>query len=205
MFRRIIRGSDGSPAAEEHAETTDLSMPDPGRLAEFREAVKQGAARAFQATCADHEDEQIYAFALYTDGDAMTVCPAANSEEAYARKSKGEDPSELAILRWATAEWAYEFEHVEFFADAQVIQHDLLRPFDWDAPDAFREELCRAMVAALEELNAANVFGTGPARDRVTVFFTISDSADAEHWEEYSVRRCNPPQVAERFLRSLGR
>jgi hypothetical protein len=176
------------------------SWPDPEWLGRFKAELKQGAARAFQAISADHPDEQIYAFAVYSDDAAMTVCPAANSEEAYAEKISGAKPANLAYYRWNTGDWAYEFEHVEALDGAYTMLNDLRQAMGEDEfYERAREDVFRTMVAALEELNAENVFGTGAARERITVFFTLSD--DGEEWEAYSAPRCNPPAVAERFLR----
>lgn len=176
-------------------------------LSKFKDMVTQATGRAFNAICADHSGEEIYAFALYSDDGAMTVCPAANSEEALARTvraSESADPSELSYLRWGTGEWAYEFEGVDFFDDARAILNRLLESVDESEFESFRDEVFEATVAALEACEAAGVFGVGAGRNKITVFFTVSDSEGAEHWEEYSVRRVNPPEVAERFLRAFN-
>lgn len=179
------------------------SGADPAWLDRFKAQVKQGAAHAFDAISADHPGEQIYAFAVYSDDCAMTICPAANSEEAYSEKSRGADPSYLVYYRWNTGDWAYEFEHVEMLDGAYAMLQDLRQAMGEEAYyKGVRNDVFRTMVAALEELNMENVFGTGAARERITVFFTISDGG--EEWEAYSVPRCNPPAVAERFLRETS-
>lgn len=191
------------PAPAEFPQKVSNSGADPEWLDRFKAEVKQGAARAFEAISADHPGEQIYAFAVYSDNGAMTVCPAANSEEAYSEKSRAADPSHLVHYRWNTGDWAYEFEHVEVFAGAVAMLDDLRRAMGEEAYyRGVREDVFRTMAAALEELNVENVFGTGAARERITVFFTISDGG--EEWEAYSVPRCNPPAVAERFLRETN-
>jgi hypothetical protein len=191
------------PAPVEFPLRVSSSGTDPEWLDRFKAQVKQGAAQAFKAFSADHPGEQIYAFAVYSDGGAMTICPAANSEEAYSEKSRGADPSDLVYYRWNTGDWAYEFEHVEAFDGASAMLDDLRQAMGEEAyfNDA-HEDVFKTMVAALEELNMENVFSTGAARERITVFFTISDGG--EEWEAYSVPRCNPPAVAERFLRETS-
>jgi hypothetical protein len=191
------------PAPLESPLRVSNSGADPEWLDRFKAQVKQGAARAFKAISADHPGEQIYAFAVYSDDGAMTVCPAANSEEAYSEKSRCADPSDLVYYRWNTGDWAYEFEHVEAFDGACAMLNDLRQAMGEEAYyEGVRNDVFRTMVAALEELNGENVFGTGAARERITVFFTISDGG--EEWEAYSVPRCNPPAVAERFLRATN-
>jgi hypothetical protein len=190
------------PAPAEAPQRVSSAGADPEWLDRFKAEVKQGAARAFEAISADHPGEQIYAFAVYSDDGAMTVCPAANSEEAYAEKSRGAGPSDLMYYRWNTGDWAYEFEHVEVFDGACEMLNDLRQAMGEEAYYTLREDVFRTMVAALEELNVEGAFGMGAARERITVFFTISDGG--EEWEAYSAPRCNPPAVTERFLRETN-
>lgn len=203
LGRMLGGASNTGPAGGAVPPGTSRAGLDPAWRDGFRTAVKEGAARAFQAIRADHPDEQMYVFALYSEDAAMTVCPAANSEEAYARKSRDANPARRVGLRWNTGDWAYEFEHVEMLDGAYRMLIDLresigeMEFLESDAP----EDVFRTMVAALEELNAEGFFGTGEARERVTVFFTLSDGG--EEWEAYSAPRCNPPAVAERFLREV--
>jgi hypothetical protein len=150
-----------------------------------------------------HPEEDFYAFALYTDDGAMTVCPAANSEQGHqqaAAESGETDPDELRYWRWATAEWPCKADGEDQFQAA----YDLLNPDDRDDDDdeAFEELMVRlldAMTDALGDLDEEGFFGTGAARDRVTLFVTISDSDLAEETENESAERLNPTSVFNRF------
>lgn len=130
-----------------------------------------------------------------------------NSEQAFARTvraNESADASELAYLRWGTGEWAYEFEHADFFDGACAILSGLIESIGEGEFESFRDEVFEATVSALEACNATGVFGVGAGRNKITVFFTVSDSEGAERWEQCSVRRVNPPEAAERFLRAFN-
>ena len=60
----------------------------------LRGEIMDAARRAFEALMRNHPNERFYAFALYSDDGAMTVAPAANSEEAFRRKINDEADNE---------------------------------------------------------------------------------------------------------------
>src|SRR6185436_1685591 len=53
---------------------------------EFRTTVRDATRFWFTEIREKHPNEKFYAFALYTDDDAITVCDAANTEEALRRQ-----------------------------------------------------------------------------------------------------------------------
>ena len=174
----------------------------------FKAEVKAAAARAFTAIKGNHPDETFYAFALYSDDGAMTVNPAANSEQAlersvaaYGKRGK----AMLGELRWSPAEWEYEDEAGDELDDAYDQLNTLLEKVGDDEFERFREAAYTAMVDALDELNTEGFFGRGKERAAVTVFFTISDSEDSERWERRSVKRLNPASVQREFVRDPTR
>jgi hypothetical protein len=73
--------------------------------------VVAAASAAFASLRSEKLDEHFYVFALYTDGDAWTILPSANSTERYQailRDTGQTDEQQIAYYKWATAEWAYE-------------------------------------------------------------------------------------------------
>lgn len=169
----------------------------------LRTEIKEAAKKAFTAVRAEHPDERFYAFALYSDDGAMTVEPAANTEQGLDRKAKeyGYDPVP-SWLRWMTGEWAYEADGGENFLKV----YEMLETegdYDEDASEefeAFRTHVYEAMIAALEDLEAEHFFGVGEAREAITLFCSISDSDDSRQLENESARRLNPPTVYQKFL-----
>jgi hypothetical protein len=171
----------------------------------LRGLVRDAARAAFDEVRAAHSGEVFYAFALYTDGDAMTAVPAANSEQGYRRAvdRRGETgPAELAYLRWATAEWAYEAAGDAHFRAATDLLNAPGRydPADDRAARAYTDQFHATLIGALRDLDAEGFFGTGEARAGVTLFVTISDSGAARQLENRSARQLNPKPVYRRFM-----
>lgn len=182
-----------------------------------RREIQGAARRAFDAVRAAHRDETFYAFALYSDDSAMTVCPMANPEEGYERcvKRYQADQSYLEFLashgipfdicmtnfRWGSGEWAYDCGGAEQFGTVCEMINAGGR-YDAEDPEGFvnfKGRLFASMVLGLGDLDAEGSFGTGKARERVTLLCSVSDSACAVWLEEESARRLNPPAVFEAF------
>lgn len=182
----------------------------------LRQEIAQAARRAFLQVRAAHPDEAFYAFALYTDDDAMGVSPAANTEEAYQRRVERyqSDESYMQFLkehdiafnpfnyRWGTPEWAYEhdgqdqFQAVSERLDAVTGSGEMTL----EEYEEFKGAVLAAMLLGLKDLDAEGTFGDGPERARITLFCSLSDSATAGWFEEESARRLNPPAVYDVFL-----
>lgn len=177
----------------------------------LRSEIAAAARCAFATVLKNHPDEQFYAFALYSDDAAMSVVPAANSEEALRRKAQNEKQDEGSPApdappvessgewaRWFTGEWAYEAEGGEHFDRVDDLLNAADNCADADFP-AFRINLYETMIEALGELDAQGFFGTGEQREAVTLFCSISDSDDAEQLENRSAEKLNPAIVYEKF------
>jgi hypothetical protein len=169
----------------------------------LRIKVKEAAQQAFEMVRANHPNERFYAFALYSDDSAMTIMPTANSEEALLRKAQAEEYLPIpSWLRWSTSEWSYEAEGDEYFNAAcdTINVEDRYDEMESGAFEVFRDKVFLTMVQALADLDATGFFGDGEARKVVTLFCSISDSEDAEHFENESVRQLNPTDVYEKFI-----
>ncbi len=178
--------------------------------AQLSASIRDAARQAFGELRHAHPQETFYAFALYTDDGWMTIVPAANSEESF-RRAAGDDmdPVERAYMRWATAEWACEAAGGEHFDAANALLNAApeAAPTDEAADKAgeaprYREEgnaLLASMVEGLRLLDAEGFFGVGEAREKVTLFVSISDSDEAEEIETSSARQLNPPGVVAAF------
>ncbi len=199
-------------------------------FAALRAQIRDAAEKAFAEVRESHPGEQFYAFALYTDDGAMTVEPAANSEEAYQQKIRqagATSASQQAYYRWETAEWAYEAvggNHFDGVYDALNVPdrygagavEATVEPeedenqegdeaFDEGEEDeeftAFKGRLIQTMTEALRDLDSAGFFGQGDERRKVTLFVSISDADQSTEIENASARKLNPEAVYEPFLR----
>ena len=146
--------------------------------------VTSAARQAFTQLRERHPGERFYAYALVTDGDAVDVGPAANSEEGLRRKATEygqKRPAEW--LRWGVDEWAYVDEGQESFKKAQGIVGARLE--DDESPKKFAERKAATLTAfadALKALDAEGFFGTGRERAKVTLIVHITDASGSE-WE----------------------
>lgn len=172
----------------------------------FAQDIADAARTTYRALLAAHPDERFYAFALYTDSGAMTVVPAANSEEGLERSRKqlnrGDDQPAPAWLIWRTAEWAYEAAEADSFnALCKRLADTVIGPA---VPDAEFGEFFRTlqldMIEALRILDQEGLFGTGEAREKITLFVSISDEEGADALESESAKMLNPPVVADLFI-----
>lgn len=177
----------------------------------LQDSIRDAARTAFRELQQSHPEETFYAFALYTDGGLMTVMPAANTEEAFEDAADGEsDRAELAAYRWSTGEWAHEGAGDEHFdAVCQVLRDAALEQAaeEDSAAEAFRARanlVIRSMIGALHQLDEEGLFGRDKAREKVTLFVSVSDSDGALAIETKSAEQLNPPRVAAKFAKRWG-
>ncbi|RQS88769.1 DUF4303 domain-containing protein [Burkholderia contaminans] len=162
--------------------------------------IAQATTSVFSALKSEHPNEDFYAFALYTDSSAMSVQAAGNSEQALQNVLKNADersPEQDAYYRWASSEWPYEaFHGAEFKGISKIVR---------ESPDRsnflkFKADVHAAMIDALRTVDARGLFGTGPDREKIIIFVTITDDDDAEQLENDSAKQLNSPTAYQRFL-----
>lgn len=175
-------------------------------FSDFQREIADAARATFKALRALHPDEHFYAFALYTDSGAMTVVPAANSVEGLSRVRAqqavaDDDPDPWYV--WGCPEWAYAAaEASPFNAICGKLADEVLSPtFVRSRFAEFSRQLHADMIEALRLLDRDGLFGTGEAREAITLFVSISDDDAAEALENESAKALNPPAVADTFLR----
>jgi hypothetical protein len=169
------------------------------------EQLRTATIAAVDALPSVLEGQRLYAICLQTADDGMSVGFCANTEEGYAEKRASEaeiedmTPQYSAYLRWAPAEWRYEFFGDDHFAD---INRDLTAASVDSNKDfsLYFDRLIDAMIDALAHLRAERA----QALEGVTLFVTISDSEEAKAVERRSANRLNPPRLAGQFGRHLG-
>ena len=151
--------------------------------------VAHAARQAVDCVRRAHPKQHIDAFALVSDDSAMTIGPAAYSREALAAAEDGEE------MRWIPAEWAFD-EGGAYFDSAYRLLLQAHRHLPFDVHFAtFRTGVFDACIAALAQLDAEGVFGTGAERDANLLLFEVSDSEPVEG----AMARLNPPAVVARF------
>lgn len=169
--------------------------------AELEEDVYQAATAVFTNLQTARPDEQFYAFALYTDSGSMTICPAANSYQALARKLAedsiepgGED---VPYYTWSTSEWQYESWQGDRFNDICTTLRDALESVE--DYEHFQAHVFQAMTHAMARVRDAGVFAHGKSGDAPVLFVTLTDDDQADAVEDASAKTLNSPEVYAGF------
>jgi hypothetical protein len=172
---------------------------------QLRRDIAGATRRTFTAIRAGCPGERLYAFALYSDGSAMTVCPAANTEEAYRRalaKAGASEPEQVNYYRWAFPEWSAGAATgaEEFNAICSTIggrdRYDAQDPHGFVR---FKARVYATMVLALLDLVNEGLFGPGKDRDQLTLLCSEADSGCAVWLEDQSARWLNSGKVYKAF------
>jgi hypothetical protein len=172
---------------------------------QLRSDVADATRRAFADIRSRCAGERLYAFALYSDGSAMTICPAANTEEAYRlalEKSGASEPVEVNYYRWAFPEWGVDTDTgAKAFKAISARIGDASR-YDEQAEEGFvrfKARVYATMVLALLDLVNEGFFGSGQEREQLTLLCSEPDSGCAVWLEDESARRLNSGKVYKRF------
>lgn len=188
------------------------------------EAATTGLRAAFAELRSDHPDETVYGFGFYGHaGEYVTstafteeglrqvaaryVEMANDGEHEYLREKTLDE--HLRSLRWSPADSPRHLigeAHLEAASDLadearercdEAIE-DLSDHDEADRLDAARIETVNdSLVEALRRLDAEGVFG--PDRDRIVLNVWEGDQSPEDRIA--LARRCNPPEVAQRFER----
>ncbi|MCE9568199.1 MAG: DUF4303 domain-containing protein [Planctomycetes bacterium] len=156
---------------------------------QLRNEIREGARKAFTAIKSAHPHHQINAFALVSDGDAMTIAHCANSVESHRETGGGND------YLWNAFEWP--FDEGGGFLD---IAYRLILTQCQGLPSTintgdFRSGVFEACVRALEDLEREGCFGSEAEREKVVLLFQVADSDYLQH----AIERLNTPRMYERF------
>lgn len=123
----------------------------------LKSQIEEATREAFIEMVAKHKAEGIYAFALYSDDGAMTVCPATNTLE----KLKNADSDDLAYYKFSEAEWMYEGEGADakFKAICTLVREKVIKKGDdekWF--EDFQNKLYETCIEVLENLKNEGFF-----------------------------------------------
>ncbi|MCO7226174.1 DUF4303 domain-containing protein [Pleionea sp. CnH1-48] len=175
-------------------------------IKEITALIKEAARSAFTQIKEQHPSEHFFAYALTTLDDVCYVSASVNSEQnvqaLMQEQNLPKENSETVYYRWSPCEWGkFEYIKPECFGPVDDILQQAYDGLDDenDEFDSYRSDILDAMMAALEELDKEGFWGSGKAREEVTVFTTIYDSFDAEAIEQTSIKRLNPKLSYQKF------
>jgi hypothetical protein len=164
--------------------------------------LEQAVLSAFDDLAVAVRGRRLYALSLVTEDGAMSVGMAANTEEALqqrldAERHGGADPSSQdgAWLRWGVGEWQYEGWRDDLFAAVnRRLYHEAVGG-RIDGIAAHLARLIEAMTVALARLRREREVETAST----ILFVTLTDSDEAEAFENASARRLNPAALLDLF------
>jgi len=166
----------------------------PGKL-DFKlleDVVYDGVRAAYQQICAEHPEEKITGFSLFTDFDGMTICPAAMSEISFADIDEEED-----YYRTNPCEWPYGTYAGLLLAYRIIIvasyECDTI-PFEFETPGYF-DKFSEACIRALERLDCDGLFENSVRREDFLLLFGLADGGPTRA----AVKRLNPESVYQRY------
>ena len=176
------------------------------------DALHRKIEAATRAACAEmvhlHQDEGIYAFALYSDAGAMTVCPSTNTRAHLDSQDKAD-----AYYKFTPAEWKYEMQgadaafnaistlarEIVFALKDRASEGGVDDEMHREAFTTFRAALFEACIAVLEKLKREGYFRQ-TLGEEVFLAFDISD----HDWEPAQlaaiITRLNDPPYRDEYL-----
>ena len=168
--------------------------------------IEQATREAFGEMLQQHGAEDIYAFALYSDEGAMTVCPSTNTV-TFLNNLSAAEKEELPYYRFEPAEWAYEmqgadnaFNEISKTLDEELSKNDFQNEYEAEAVfDAFRQGLYDCCIAVLEKLKAEDFFNRLAGKE-VFLMFTVSDYEFPKSELTNIVKRLNNDTYAQEYL-----
>jgi hypothetical protein len=171
-------------------------MPSDKQLIQAITADLRDAWSKFQEK---HPDETIYGFGLYTTDGGDYFIPFVLGEKGY--EEIAEDGDEDGFLRWNVADSPYhEDEDCICYTRTDEAIAELPSPFsfeDDDESDAALQVFFDSAFEALQSLDKEKLFGTGKARDSITLLLTAGD-IDEDFVLNYA-KKLNPAKVFETF------
>lgn len=167
-------------------------------FAALAQQLRQATQAAFQEIVTHHGDEGIYAFALYSDEGALTVCPATNTLAHLATQPA----DEADYYKFEPAEWKYEMVGADeqFDAICATLRTAVFAHEDDDAWfDAFRQQLYDTCVRVLTELHQERFFQQ-TAGQEVFLTFRVSDEDPEPEADARIVRQLNDNRYRDEYL-----
>ncbi len=161
----------------------------------LRLKIEVAAAEAFRLIRRKYPQQMFCGYALYSDADAATVCPAMNSAD-HLKKMIDQDPEDAIYYRWSPGEWDHEFEGAECFAEVSNLLRDGAAKVRAEHErQAFKEGIYECCVAALESMKEKGFF-SDMGESGVLVFSLSNGDSELEaDW----IDRLNGRALADEF------
>jgi Domain of unknown function (DUF4303) len=164
----------------------------------LKQKIEHATKQAFIEIFEKHGAEEIYAFALYSDEGAMTVCPSTNTLKHLATA----DQDDLAYFKFEPAEWKYEMQGADkaFNAICDELRQAVFENEDdeaWFKP--FQKQLFDTCIDVLERLKNESFFRQVTGND-IFLTFTVSDYEFKNKEIKNIINRLNSSEYKTEYL-----
>lgn len=174
---------------------------------ELEQKIEIATKKAFIEIFNEHKNEEIYSFALYSDGGAMTVCPSANTID-FLKNLNEEEKEELTYYKFEPAEWKYEMSGaVEEFDDickelrTELEKNDYENEYEVeDTFVVFRNRLFKLCIKVLKKLKQEGFFKNIVGKE-IFLIFTVSDFEFDNDELENIIIELNDNNYKEEYLK----
>ena len=185
-------------------------------------AIRQAVKDTMKKIRQEAGNEHIYAAALVTDSDCVTLFLAVNTEEALEKRDKKDRTEErlgylapylspeklrqiadgtVSLNRWLPDEWDYSDgkdsglnQVSKQLFDKEASLSDTPGDEYDEVHERFQDLFLETVIEVFQELREEGVFGP-----EVTCFVSMSDDDRAEEIEDDSARRLNTREQYEQF------
>jgi len=177
---------------------------------ELKEKIMFATKQAFIEMYEKHGEERIYAFALYSDEGAMTVCPATNTLDYLETEKKKDsdlddfdmfDETDLKYYKFEPAEWKYEMMGADklFNEISKQCYDEADKSEENDEFDSYQNQLYNTCIEVLEELKSANFFKQITGND-IFLFFTVTDYEFGKREVKKIIKTLNDNKYNKEYL-----
>jgi len=171
----------------------------------LKQKIETAVKLAFTEMYEKHKDEQIYAFALYSDEGAMTVCPATNTLK-YLEENEEED--DIEYYKFDSVEWKYEMQGAdELFNEISKLCYKEVDENEYDengdADDewfnTFQTQLYDSCIEVLQKLKNEDFFKNICGED-IFLNFSVTEYEFPEEKLKSIVESLNDNKYKDEYL-----
>lgn len=178
--------------------------------------IEEAVKKAVKEILKEIGEEKIYAAALVTDSDCITLYLALNTYEYMKKKDEKyiemlhDDLSEekiksvregrASLTKWIPDEWGYSDGR-----DSELVKiSELLYAKEESNPEEYAKHIdlfFEAVTSAFKNLIELNIFGE--ASEEITYFISMTDDERTPEIENYSAKLLNSENVYKDFLNRI--
>jgi hypothetical protein len=169
---------------------------------ELKSKIEIATRQAFLEMFEKHGKDKIYAFALYSDDGAMTVCPSTNTMKHLEQQDK----DDLLYQKYEPAEWKYEMKGADkLFNEISAFCYDTVSVIE-DNEETYEEEfekfqnhLYETCIEVLEKLKSESFFKQ-IVGEEILLLFTATEYEFSKEKRKEIITRLNDNEYKNEYL-----